>query len=303
MIGRRDLLLLATAPLLGAAAEPFGMAEVAPGIFVRHGVYEDATAANDDAIANIGFIVGDSAVAVIDPGGSRGDGERLRAAVRARTDRPIRYVVLSHVHPDHVFGAGAFRGDAPVFVGHARLPGALAERGEFYRRGLADILGAGEAGEYVVPTLLVADTEKIDLGGRRLALQAHGAAHTDNDLSVLDPRTGTLWAADLLFVDRIPSLDGRLTGWLKELQKLKALPATRAVPGHGPIIVPWPEAAGDEERYLTTLLREVRAAIARGDDIEAAVRTVAQGERGRWALFDDYNGRNVTVAYKELEWE
>jgi len=303
MIGRRDLLALAAAPLLGAAAEPFPMTEVAPGMFVRHGAYEDATAANDDAIANIGFVIGETSVAVIDPGGSRGDGERLRAAVHARTDRPIRFVIVSHVHPDHVFGSGAFRVDGPVYVGHARLPGALAERGDFYRRGLAAILGADEAGDYAVPTLLVADAASLDLGGRRLQLQAHGPAHTDNDLSVLDPATGTLWAADLLFVDRIPSLDGSLTGWLKELQILKGAPANRAVPGHGPVVVPWPEAAGDEERYLTTLLREVRAAIARGDDIETAVRTVGQGERGRWKLFDDYNGRNVTVAYKELEWE
>ena len=304
MIRRRSLLrLAAAAPLLGAAAPPFDVREVAPGIHVRQGVYEDATAANDDAIANIGFIVGNDAIAVIDPGGSREDGELLHAAVRAASDLPIRYVIMSHVHPDHVFGGGAFRGDGTVFVGHARLPGALAERGEYYRRGLAEILGSDRASEFVVPTLLVADTEKLDLGGRVLTLQAHGAAHTDNDLSILDRRTATLWAADLLFVQRIPSLDGSLTGWLKELQTLKALPATRAVPGHGPPCVDWPQAAADEERYFATLLREVRAIIARGGDIEEAVRTVGQSERGRWALFDDYNGRNVTVAYKELEWE
>jgi quinoprotein relay system zinc metallohydrolase 2 len=286
-----------------AAPMPFAVTEVASGIFVRQGVDEDATAANDDAIANIGFIVGRDAVAVVDPGGSRGDGERLRATVQAKTDRPIRYVVMTHAHPDHIFGGSAFLPDHPIFVGHARLAGVLVERGEYYRKRLAEILGADRAGDYEMPTMLVTDRAELDLGDRVLELQAHGAAHTDNDLTILDRRTGTLWAADLLFVDRIPAIDGSLLGWLQELDGLKALPATRAVPGHGPVSVPWPAGAADEERYFTTLAAEIRALQAKGGTIETAVATVGLSERGKWRLFDDYNGRNVTAAFKALEWE
>lgn len=277
--------------------------EVAPGIHVRRGVDEDATARNEDGIANIGFIVGHDAVAVIDPGGSLIDGQRLRAAVRQTTQLPIKYVVMSHVHPDHVFGAPAFQSDDPQFVGHAKLPRALALRGEFYRKRLEDTLGKERAGGVVAPTLLVQDHSEIDLGGRVLTLKAHGLAHTDCDLSVLDRNTGTLLAADLLFVKRVPSLDGSLRGWLKELAALESAPAQRAVPGHGPTSVKWPSGAKDLERYLGILLRETKEAIAKGMDLEAAVGTVAQSERSRWALFDDYNGHNVTQAFKELEWE
>jgi quinoprotein relay system zinc metallohydrolase 2 len=305
-----SLLLAASVLPLGPAraAEPlpapFALTEVAPGIFVRHGVNEEASQANDDAIANIGFIVGQAAVAVIDPGGSLEDGERLRASLRAKTNLPVRYVVMTHVHPDHVFGAAAFLPDHPTYVGHERLPGALAERGDYYRKRLAEELGGeGRAGTVVAPTLLVHDTLRLDLGGRAIELEAHGPAHTDNDLTIYDPATRTLWAADLLFVGRIPVIDGSLTGWLKELDALKAVPAARAVPGHGPVSVAWPAAAADEERYFTMLLREIRAIIAKGGDIESAVATVGQSERGKWELFDDYNGRNVTVAFKELEWE
>jgi quinoprotein relay system zinc metallohydrolase 2 len=294
--------LTACAPAF-AAPLPFAMTEAAPGIFVRPGLDQDATAENDDAIANIGFIVGPDAVAVIDPGGSLGDGERLRATIQAKTDRPIRYVVMTHGHPDHIFGGSAFLPDHPIYVGHARLAGMLVERGKYYRRRLVEILGADRAGDYVMPTLLVGDQARIDLGGRVLDLQAHAAAHTDNDLTILDRQTGTLWAGDLLFVDRVPAIDGSLTGWLKELDALAALPATRAVPGHGPPVVPWPEAAADEQRYFTTLATEIRALIAKGGDIETAVATIGLGERGKWRLFDDYNGRNVTIAFKELEWE
>ncbi len=89
------------------------MVEVASGLFLRRGLDADAAADNADAIANIGFVVGRDSVAVIDPGGSLADGAALRDAVRAKTGLPIRYVVLSHVHPDHVFGAGAFLDDKP----------------------------------------------------------------------------------------------------------------------------------------------------------------------------------------------
>lgn len=278
-------------------------AEVAPGIHIRRGVNEDVTARNEDGIANIGFVVGRNAVAVIDPGGSLIDGQRLRAAIRQTTQLPIKYVVMSHVHPDHVFGAPAFQGDNPQFVGHAKLPRALALRGEFYRKRLEDTLGKERAGAVVAPTMLVQDQINIDLGGRVLTLTAHGLAHTDCDLTVLDRNTGTLLAADLLFVERVPSLDGSLRGWLKELAALKSVPARRAVPGHGPTSVNWPSGANDLERYLGILLRETKEAIAKGVDLEAAVGTVAQSERSRWALFDDYNGHNVTQAFKELEWE
>ncbi|MEA2755464.1 MAG: hypothetical protein QOJ54_1753 [Aliidongia sp.] len=289
----------------GAAADtpPFEVTEVAAGIFVRQGVHEDATAENDDAIANIGFIVGRQAVVVIDPGGSQGDGERLRATIQAKTDRPIRYVVMTHAHPDHIFGGAAFEPDRPIFVGHARLAGVLVDRGRYYHRRLVEILGAARAGDYAMPTMLVTDRAEIDLGGRILELQAHETGHTDNDLTIFDRETGTLWAGDLLFVDRVPAIDGSLTGWLRQLDGLKALPATRAVPGHGPASVPWPEAAADETRYFDTLAREIRALLAKGGDIETAVTVVGRGERDKWRLFDDYNGRNVTVAFKELEWE
>ncbi len=277
--------------------------EVAPGIHIRPGIDEDATPQNDDAIANIGFIVGREAVAVIDPGGSLIDGERLRARIRQTTPLPIKYVIMSHVHPDHIFGAPAFQQDQPQFVGHARLPRAMALRGEFYRKRLEATLGKERAGAVVAPTLLVQDHLEIDLGGRVLALKAHGVAHSDCDLSVFDGTTGTLLPGDLLFVRRVPSLDGSLSGWLKELAALKSIPGRRAVPGHGPTGVDWPLGAKDLERYLGTLQRETQQAIAKGMDLETAVGKVAQGERSRWKLFDDYNGHNVTQAFKELEWE
>lgn len=277
--------------------------QVAPGIHIRRGVDEDANPGNDDAIANTGFVIGRHSVAVVDPGGSLNDGRRLRARIREISSLPIRYVIMSHGHPDHVFGAGAFERDAPQFVGHARLPNTLAQRGDYYRERLEGVLGVGRAGPLVAPTRLVSDRDRIDLGGRELLLTAHGVAHSDCDLSVFEPASGTLLTGDLLFVERVPSLDGRLKGWQSELARLKGVPAKRAVPGHGPVSVDWPAGAADLDRYLAVLLRETRDAVERGLEIGDAVVTVGGSERGRWTLFDDYNGHNVTQAFKEVEWE
>jgi quinoprotein relay system zinc metallohydrolase 2 len=278
--------------------------EITDGVFVHNGVHEEASAENGDAIANIGFIVGAAAVAVIDPGGSFAEGKALRGEIRRRTDLPIRYVILTHVHPDHIFGAAAFGDDHSEVIGHVKLPGALAQRGEYYLRRLRETLGAASAGsEIPQPTVLVADRLDLDLGGRRLVLRAYGPAHTDNDLTVFDEKTRTFWLADLLFVDRIPVIDGSLVGWLKELQELALVQAGLAVPGHGPPSVPWPRAAEPERQYLDTVARDTRAAIKAGIGIADAYRHVAQSERGRWLLFDDYHPRNVTASYKELEWE
>lgn len=284
-------------------AESLALEEIGPGIFQRRGPNAEASPENNDAIANIGFIVGRDGVLVTESGGSLADGQWLRAEIRKRTDKPIRHVVMSHVHPDHCFGAGAFAEDKPAYLGHHALREALEARGDYYRKRLEDVLGPGKAGTVVYPTMAVKDGAEIDLGDRTLRLTAHATAHTPCDLSMIDSGSGLLFTGDLLSVGRIPSLDGSLNGWLKEIDRLKGMGATQAVPGHGPVRVELAPALAAIARYLGTLRDETRKAIASDVSIEKAVRIVAQSERDQWDLFDDYNARNVTVAYKELEWE
>lgn len=297
-------LCLCCLPTLGRSAEACSLDEVAPGIFVRRGPDAEATPENNDAIANIGFIIGDDSVLVTESGGSLADGQWLRGEIAKRTSKPISHVVLTHVHPDHCFGAAAFATDKPVFVGHHALRPALDARGEYYRNRLVEILGADRAGTVVYPTLEVQpEGAAIDLGGRKLSFAAHGTAHTNCDLSMRDRKTGILFPADLLFVTRIPSLDGSLLGWLKEAEVLRATGAAKAVPGHGPTLVDLAPALADLTRYLTTLRDETRKALGSDVPIETAIATIGRSERDKWALFDTYHGRNVTQAFKELEWE
>ncbi len=301
---RRDLLLAGLAGTLVPRPARADAVEVAPGSFVLPGVDEEASAGNLNAIANTGFIIGRNAVAVIDAGGSLAHGQRLRRAIEAVTPLPVRHLVLTHVHPDHVLGATAFADLAPEVIGHARMREALAARHEGYLRGLArDIGAAAEGSGALSPTRVVAERVEIDLGGRLLEFHAHGPAHSHADLSVLDGMTGTLWCADLLFLRHIPTLDGSLPGWIEALAALRATPAVRAVPGHGPPAVPWPAGADDTLRYLRALLDGTRAAVAGGVGIGDAPSRVAAEEAARWRLAALHHGRNVTTAYRELEWE
>jgi glyoxylase-like metal-dependent hydrolase (beta-lactamase superfamily II) len=154
----------------------------------------------------------------------------------------------------------------------------------------------------IPPTLLVDGTTKLDLGARTLTVTSWPTAHSDNDLTVLDEQTGTLFAGDLVFLTHTPVLDGSIRGWLRVIDELGTLPAQRVIPGHGPVSE-WPGALTDQRRYLETLASDVRGLIVRGEPITVAADTAAASERSRWQLFDDYNARNATTAFSEIEWE
>ncbi|WP_075220904.1 quinoprotein relay system zinc metallohydrolase 2 [Acuticoccus yangtzensis] len=286
--------------------------EVAPGVFVHVGQVALAAADNGGDIANLGFIVGEEAVAVVDTGSTPAIGKDLRAAIEAVTDRPVRYVINTHMHPDHVLGNAAFRGTGPgggdpFVVAHHKLARALAGRAAHYVASTDAALGPGHvtAGDVVLPDEEVEDVRRLDLGNRTIVLKAWPTAHSDNDLTVFDPATGTLFAGDLLFMHHLPVVDGSIAGWLGltlEAAASDGAPVRRVVPGHGPAIGHLPQDEDVQRDYLAAVAQEVRAAIADGVPLGRMVRD-ARIPSGRWALAEDFHRRNLTAAFAELEWE
>ena len=203
------------------------------------------------------------------------------------------------MHPDHALGAAFFAEAGAKVVGHRRSARALAARTENYIDSLRNTLG--EAALIGTTSVHPEEAEgSIDLGGRRLRLVQLPTGHTDNDLLVLDETSGVLFTGDVVFDGHVPALDGSITGWLAVLD---ALPEAKLiVPGHGSPLkaVSGPEAT---RRYLAVLARDVRRAIADGAPIGDAAERAGLSEREKWQLFDDFNARNATAAFKELEWE
>ncbi len=289
-------------------ADDFALENIGDGIYVHHGVHLDIDEGYQGDICNISFIVGSKGVAVIDTGGSLKVGKQLRDAIRKVTTLPVLYVINTHVHPDHIYGNAAFLADHPEFIGHEKLATAMELRREQYARLNERLLGkAAEGSELIKPTIAVKITLEpgliLDLGDRKLTVKAHPIAHTNTDVTVMESKTSTLFAGDLLFIERTPVLEGDIKGLIAEIEKLKNSPAKQIVPGHGPVSKNWIEALNNAQHYLTVLLTDIRASIKKGESMESTMNTAAATEKSKWVLFDIANRRNVNTIYPALEWE
>ena len=310
-------LLTAAGGVCGQAVdspEPLQVTQVNPGVYVHLGALEDWAPVNGGDVANIGFVVGSRCVAVIDTGGTPSVGRALRAAIERTTPLPVCYVINSHAHPDHMLGNVAFNDAkssasqeqqrAPQFVASAAFTRTLKAREPFYLNALRRDFGIQlDPSAIVYPGISVDKTLDLDLGDRVLTLQAWPTAHTDNDLTVYDQRTHTLFASDLLFVQHLPAVDGSLRGWISVMADLKRLDVATVVPGHGAVSNDWPAAMDAQAVYLGGLLRDARAAVKNLIPIQQAIDRIGIPAGPPWLLTDRFHRRNVTAAYAELEWE
>ena len=274
--------------------------QLADGVFVHRGQHAGIDDPNRGDSANIGFVEGTQCVAVIDTGGSLATGERLRAAIKARTKTPICYVINTHVHFDHVLGNAAFVDDRPEFIGHRNLAQAIDGNKEFFVEQFAAELENKDASMVIGPSRLIDTEEVLDLGERSLILRAVAPAHTSADLSIYDKQSNLLWTGDLVFRERMPIIDASLKGWLKWLEN--DYQSVKVIPGHGPAGDNWQLSTAQLRDYLQVLLAETRQAIADGMFLEDALNEVAVDAAATWQL-NDRHARNVSRAYRELEWE
>jgi quinoprotein relay system zinc metallohydrolase 2 len=300
------VLLIGAASADSADITPLPVREIAPGVYAHQAPITPMVESSGGDIANLGFIVGDEAVAVIDTGGALIIGERLKKAVEAVTNKPIRYVINTSEHPDYIFGNAALVASGVTFIGHKHLPAEMATRGPDYlatwRRAMPGLVTGIKL---VPPTQLVAaGTElHLDLGHRPLVVRAWPTMSTDCNVTVFDATTKTLFTGDLVYIHHVPVIDGSLLGWRRELPTLAKIPAARVVPGHGPVGAGWPQPLAAETAYLAKMTEDLRTLLKQGGDINTAAKTAAHSEAGKWQLFGVYNPRNATAAYAELEWQ
>jgi len=249
---------LMAALISSAAASDFDYkltaTEVKQDVYVVGGVAGDLTFKNGGNILNTGFIVAEQGVIVVDVGPSRLYGEQLLALIQSITDKPVLQVYITHQHPDHFFGLQAFEG-----VESSALAGTISDlkllAGD-YSDNMYRLIGNAMLGtEIVLPTSEVLPGS-VDIGGRSIELLALGG-HTASDLAIFDKTSGVLFAGDLVFYQRAPTTPSAdIPLWLESLARLKAVPFSVLVPGHGPVTenaVPIDETADYVDWLLTTL--------------------------------------------------
>ena len=290
-----------------ASSVQLNLIEIAPGIFVHQGEHLDVDESYQGDICNIGFIIGKDSVAVIDTGGSLMIGEALKKSIREKTSLPIKYVINTHVHLDHIYGNAAFNNPNTKFIGHKNLTQAMKFRKGFYETlNLRYLKTPIEKSIQIPPSILVRENESkiFDLGGRKIKVSAYSPAHTDNDVTITDMNTGTLWAGDLLFIDRTPTIDGDIHGFIDVLAQLISLENINLViPGHGPPTKNWQKAFKKVKNYFVILRDDIRNSISEDQGLREAMETVARSESKKWLLFDVQNARNINQVYPKLEWE
>jgi glyoxylase-like metal-dependent hydrolase (beta-lactamase superfamily II) len=275
---------------------------LAPGIYAALG----DTGRGSEGRANAGFIVTTEGVVVIDALASPQQGEQLVAAIRSVTRQPIKWLILTHHHPDHHFGAIVFRRLGAKVIAHPDRRVLASEAGEDAL--LADWVGvvgldAMRGFEFAdTPDLPVTLSDTLHLGGRTVVISHPGAAHSAGDLMVWLPRERILFAGDLLVEDGVTMVvDGNSGELLRALAMIDSLHPAIAVPGHGAIPSRPLGLVAKTRAYISGLRADMRSAIERGVPMGRALRTLPPAEENRPVSLNSRRRRNAVRVYLEEE--
>ena len=247
---------------------------------------------------NQAFIVFNSFVLVFDAGGVIEARELLRE-IESRTDKPVRYVVNSHFHPDHSAGAAVFAAVGAEVVAHEGsrrdFEGWASE--DFARKTAKNPEDYGGL-VYSPPTTYLQATLVLDDGAQRVELRHYGHGHTSGDLVGWMPGLGVLLAGDLSTNGQHNLANASLSGWIAVLEALRGLGVLHVVPGH--LDLAGPEILDTSYRYLVALRSEVAEMVARGltyDEIRETIDIPLYEEWTGLSVRDE--PRHVLLAFWE----
>ncbi|MDE3231354.1 MAG: MBL fold metallo-hydrolase, partial [Chloroflexota bacterium] len=243
---------------------------------------------------NTGFIVGERGVLVVDARATPALARETVAAVRAVTDKPIEYLVLTHYHAVRALGASGI--GAQHIVAHRGTRDLIRERGQAdfeseARRFPRLFLDIESIPGLTHPDIAYDDALSLDLGGRVVELRWLGRAHTEGDTAVWLPRERVLFAGDLVEASAAPYCgDAYILDWPATLANVRALNAEALVPGRGPAVrgVAVDRAISETHAYLTILRDTVRESVEREEDVAAAYQAAEKAltpRFGEWAIF------------------
>jgi len=301
-----------------AVSLPFELLQV-PGVPVYYieGLSGVPDSVNEGHTSNAGFVVTDAGVVVFDALGTPALGYRMLQRIREVTDKPIKLVVVSHYHADHIYGLQAFKE-------HGNAPTVLAQRGTLgYAGGTADSQGEDAARrleqrrQALFPwvdekTFIVAPDEVFDqemrfeLGGIEFEIRHLGPAHAPGDSIMLVRNYGVLFGGDVLYGGRVPFLDSPETDigqWLAGLDYIAGLKdqVRYIIPGHGTLSEDAGQVVAATRNYIL-YVREAMARAVRGlIPFDEAYRNTDWSRYERLPAFDASNRGNAYRIYLDEE--
>jgi cyclase len=245
---------------------------------------------------NAGFLVGPTAVTLIDTAATEMRARLLRSAIASVTALAPRTLINTHHHGDHTYGNSVFAHEA-VIIGHDECPAEMADQDML----LTHLWPHVEWGDIAVvpPTVTFPDQLTVYVGELRVELIHVGPAHTTNDVVAWIPEHRVLFTGDVVCSGGTPFvLMGSVAGSLDALRRLRALDAATIVPGHGPI--GGPELYETTEAYLGWVEEVARHGIDAGLSPLQVAREAELGYFGDWLDPERIVG-NLHRAYAEAQ--
>ena len=294
-------------------SKPLPYYRIAPDTYFFFGNIAEVDGTNRGFNGNAGFVVTRDGVLVVDALGTPYLGKRMLAAIRQVTDQPVKYLVITHAHPDHYYGASAFaelpgakvisHAGTVDYVHSSTIQQSVAYRKAFLPAEMKDF-------KAVVPDILLGGGHRkeltLRLGGKTFRIYDGGRHHSHGDLVMYQQPGNILWVSDLAFNGRVTFVgDGHLReitarqDWL-----LKTFPHTRLmVPGHGaPQTPPFPMVA-QTHRYTEQLMAKISASLRRGESLQDAVDHADLPEFVNVPLYRLNHRNNANYVYRVLEAE
>lgn len=270
------------------------------------GPYEGPNMANQGYRMNLGFVVGKNGVAVVDTGHTQEIAQEMLGYIRKITAVPVRVAINTNSQPHRFMGNEVFRKAGARIIAGKEAAQRMSQDGGMFVAGVEQMFQrpAGSVKLPGPPDQLIAagGSERIDLGGVSIDIRDYGRAHTRGSLVVLVEPDRTIFAGDILYSGRLPSVlpDSSVVGWLAAYDRLRTLDARLFVPGHGE---PKPLAAFEHPTYayLMALKRHMTQQLKQGNDLGAATASFDSSAWRGLANFEELAGRNASNAFVELE--
>jgi glyoxylase-like metal-dependent hydrolase (beta-lactamase superfamily II) len=268
---------------------------------------------NEGNTSNAGFVVTSDGVAVFDALGTPSLGWALLQQIKKATDKPVRYVIASHYHADHIYGLQAFKDHTPALIIAQEQAGDYkvneetaderAEQRLDQRRG-ALYPWVDENTRVVPPDIAFKERMTITLGDRHLTLLFAGPAHSSSDMMMMVEPDGVLFAGDIVQNSRIPFMnsdDVSTVHWLAALNEVEKLQPKFIIPGHGKASTKATEAIAFTRDYIQYVRDAMTKAVQNWTDFDAAYAQTDWSKYKDMPAFASNNRGNAYRIYLELE--